>query len=167
MAVKEIKLKIHDESELYAPMDPDGNLISDDVIDYLSRVFLNKHRRIREDYVISIISDDPVNEEHARKAIQDEFDRQKDDIHLAETAEPQASDPDIAGRGDPCRLAVSLGKTGDRRGRDTLHYGLGLHLGSHKYCRPAASGSPEDVAEHQSSGQVGDQIPYSGRNGAG
>ncbi len=40
MATREIKLKIHDESELYSPMDPDQKMLSGDVIDYLSRRFL-------------------------------------------------------------------------------------------------------------------------------
>ena len=45
MNTREIKLRIHDESELFSPLDPDQTIISDDVIDYLARVFLNKHRR--------------------------------------------------------------------------------------------------------------------------
>ena len=77
---KEIRLKIHDESEMFSPMDPDQRLLSEDVIDYLSRVFLNKHRRLRENFVITIVSDEPVNEERVRTAIREEFDRQKDDV---------------------------------------------------------------------------------------
>lgn len=39
MTKRIIKLKIHDESEFFSPMDPDRNMVSDEVIDYLSRVF--------------------------------------------------------------------------------------------------------------------------------
>ena len=83
MNTREIKLKIHDESELFSPLDPDQTMLSDDVIDYLARVFLNKHRRLRESFVIHIISDEPVNETHVKDAIHAEFDRQQDDIHHA------------------------------------------------------------------------------------
>ena len=36
MNTREIKLKIHDESELFSPFDPDQTMISDDVIEYLA-----------------------------------------------------------------------------------------------------------------------------------
>lgn len=83
MAMREIKLKIHEEDDIFSPMDPDQSMLSEDVADYLSRVFLNKHRRLREDYVIKIISDTPVNEENVKNAICREFDRQKDDIRYS------------------------------------------------------------------------------------
>ena len=83
MNTREIKLKIHDESELFSPLDPDQTMLSDDVIDYLARVFLNKHRRLRESFVIHIISDEPINETHVKDAIHAEFDRQQDDIRHA------------------------------------------------------------------------------------
>ena len=31
MSTNEIKLKIHDEEELYSPMDPERNMLSEDV----------------------------------------------------------------------------------------------------------------------------------------
>ena len=83
-AARDIKLRVHDESELFSPLDPDQNMLSDDVIDYLSRVFLNKHRRLRESFVIHIITDVPVeNEEHIKAAIYKEGARRKDDIRYA------------------------------------------------------------------------------------
>ncbi len=45
MAIREIRLKIGGESEIFSPFDPDGQMLSEDETDYLSRVFLNKHRR--------------------------------------------------------------------------------------------------------------------------
>ncbi len=83
MTKQEIKLKVNDESELYSPMDPDQNMLSDDAAAYLSRVFLNKHRRMRENYVIRIISDAPVQEARIQQTIRKEFDRQKDDVRFA------------------------------------------------------------------------------------
>ena len=83
MPTREIKLKSHDESEIFSPMDPDQMMVSDDVVDYLSRVFLNKHRRIKENYVLRIISDTPVDEEHVKGSIRREFEQKKDDIHYA------------------------------------------------------------------------------------
>ena len=80
-AVRDIKLRVHDELELFSPMDPDRIMLSDDVIDYFSRVFLNKHRRLRESFSIRIITDVPVkNEEHIKAMIRREGEQQKDDI---------------------------------------------------------------------------------------
>jgi hypothetical protein len=83
MTANEIKLKIQEEEDLYAPIDPDRTMLSEEVVDYLSRVFLSKHRRLREEYVLRIISDTPVNGEHVKETIRGEFNRQKDDIHYA------------------------------------------------------------------------------------
>ncbi|MBQ6268054.1 MAG: hypothetical protein IJK64_09845 [Clostridia bacterium] len=83
MATKDFKLKIAEESDLYSPFDPDQEILSEDVIDYFTRVFLNKHRRLHEEYVIHIISDTPVNETRVKAAIRSEFDRQKDDLRYA------------------------------------------------------------------------------------
>lgn len=83
MPTREIKLKVSDESELFSPMDPDQEILSDDVISYFARVFLNKHRRLRENYVIRIISDAPINEERVNDAIQKEFRQQKEDLRYA------------------------------------------------------------------------------------
>ena len=77
MTTRNIKLKIHEESDLFSPLDPDQNILSEEAIDYFTRIFLNKHRRLREEYVIHIISDVPVREDHVRDSIMNEFDRQK------------------------------------------------------------------------------------------
>ena len=83
MTTHTIKLKIQDESEFFSPMDPDQNMLSDEVISYLTRVFLNKHRRLRENYVITVISETPVNEDRIKNAILREFEQQKDDAGYA------------------------------------------------------------------------------------
>ena len=83
MTEKIVKLKIHEESDLYSSFDPDQNLLSDEVIGYLTRVFLNKHRLPREKYVLSIISDLPVNEERVKEKIRGELELKKDDLGYA------------------------------------------------------------------------------------
>ena len=69
MVTQEIKLKIHEESDLFTPYDPDQKLLSEEVSGYLVRCYANKHRQSMEDYVIHIYSDMPVNEEHVKMAI--------------------------------------------------------------------------------------------------
>ena len=83
MTTKTLRLKIHDEAELYSSFDPDQNMLSDDVVSYLTKTFLNQHRKILERYVIDIISDTPVNEEHAKRTIRNELELQKDDNRFA------------------------------------------------------------------------------------
>lgn len=61
-------------------MDPDHKMLSNDTISYFERVFLRKQRRIDENYVISIISDVPVNEERVKENICGEFTERIDEI---------------------------------------------------------------------------------------
>ena len=69
MTTNEIKLKIHEESDLLSPYDPDQKLLSEDVSDYLIQCYEHKHRTIRENLVVRIISDTPVDEERVRQAL--------------------------------------------------------------------------------------------------
>lgn len=62
-----IKLKIHEESDLFSELDPDQELISDDVQAYLTRKFNYAHKTDLESYSIRSISDTPVNEENVRE----------------------------------------------------------------------------------------------------
>ena len=78
-----IKMKIHDESELYSPLDPDKNMLSEDIVSYLTRVFLRQHRKYHENYTIEIISDTPLDEDHAKETILRGFDQERDDIRRA------------------------------------------------------------------------------------
>ena len=70
MVTKEIKLKLHEESDLYSSYDPDQKLLSEDVAIYLTHNYLNKHRKNDEKYILRIISDTPVNQENAKENIQ-------------------------------------------------------------------------------------------------
>ena len=77
MVSREIRLKIHEESDMFSPYDPDQELLSEDISDYLVRYYENKHRRNREDFVIHVFSDTPVNEERVKRAIRDHFEQEK------------------------------------------------------------------------------------------
>ena len=70
---KNINMRIHNESDLYSEMDPDHKMLSEDAVSYLERVFLGKYRSVDDRYVITVISDTPVNEERVKKNIQEEF----------------------------------------------------------------------------------------------
>ena len=54
----EIKIKIHEEADLYNPLDPEGSELSDEVISYMVRKYQEKGRK--EKHIIHIISDEPV-----------------------------------------------------------------------------------------------------------
>ena len=69
MAANEIKLRIHEEADMFSPYDPDQEMLSEDVGDYLIRCYENKHRSVREDLVIHVYSDTPVRAERVEKVI--------------------------------------------------------------------------------------------------
>ena len=79
----ELKMKIHDESDLFSPYDPQQDLLSEDVLTYCGRIFVNKHRRMKEDYCFHIISDTPLDEEKIRQKIKKHFLQEKDDLDYA------------------------------------------------------------------------------------
>jgi len=62
----EIKIKIHEEADLYNPLDPEGSELSDEVITYMVRKYQEKGRK--EKHIIHIISDEPVDEEKVRNS---------------------------------------------------------------------------------------------------
>ncbi len=64
----EIKLKIHDESDLYTPLDPDKELLSEDITSYFQRKYIEKASPL-EKTIIHIFSEVPLNEERVRKSI--------------------------------------------------------------------------------------------------
>ena len=47
MAVTEIKLKIHEESDMFSPFDPDQEMLSEDLSEYLSHCYKNKKTSTR------------------------------------------------------------------------------------------------------------------------
>ena len=76
----ELQMKIHEESDLFSPYDPQQNVLSEDVLAYWERIFVHKHRRMKEDYYIHIISDTPLDEEKVRQKIKNHFLQEKDDL---------------------------------------------------------------------------------------
>ena len=64
MITEEIKLRIHEESDLFSPLDPDQRILSDEVISYLShnyQTMYQKYQTKNGNYVLHIFSDTPVN----------------------------------------------------------------------------------------------------------
>ena len=80
MSTKEINLKIHEEADLYSAFDPEQKLLSEDVTEYHARNYLNKHRSLKEEYVLHIISDTTVNEEKVRRNFAEYFTVEKDNV---------------------------------------------------------------------------------------
>ena len=80
MVTREIEMKIHEESDLYSSLDPKQELLSEDVTQYIARNYLDKHRSLKENYIIHIISDTPVNEEKVKKSIVEHYTTEQDNI---------------------------------------------------------------------------------------
>ena len=78
MLTQEIKLKIHDEAELFSPYDPDGNQLSEDVNSYFARCFLETHEKDRENIVIRIESETPVDRENVKEKVRAHFNREQE-----------------------------------------------------------------------------------------
>jgi hypothetical protein len=66
METLEIKLRIHDENELYNRFDEDRQVLSDDVISYITDRF--DERKLGSRIRIKIISDEPLDEENVKSA---------------------------------------------------------------------------------------------------
>ena len=72
----EIKIKIHEEAELYNPLDPEQTLLADEVVAYVSRRYEEASRSER--FCIHIFSDTPVNEERVRENFRINMEHQQD-----------------------------------------------------------------------------------------
>lgn len=83
MKSQEIRLRIHDESELFSPYDPDQKLLSEDVASYLERNYLNKHRSALEQYTLQICGDVPVHEESVTARLREYFSHERDNVSYA------------------------------------------------------------------------------------
>ncbi len=65
-SVNEIKIRIHEENDLYDPLDPDQKYLSEDVISYIEKRYSEK-----TEYGITnihIISDKPVHSDRVKEA---------------------------------------------------------------------------------------------------
>lgn len=66
MGTCEIKLRIHDEAELYNPFDEDRQVLSDEVLSYIMGRFDEK--RLGEAAAIRIVSDGEIDRENVTEA---------------------------------------------------------------------------------------------------
>lgn len=81
---QEIKIKIHEESDLFSPFDPELSQLSEDVIAVWERYFSHKHKRKnKEEYSLHIFTETPVDEENVRQKIRNHFVQEKEDIDYA------------------------------------------------------------------------------------
>ena len=71
MITQEVKLRIHEESDLFSPFDPDQTMLSDEVISYLNRNYVVMYKKKKKNYALQIFSDTPVNENHVARAIRE------------------------------------------------------------------------------------------------
>ena len=80
MAVHEIKLKIHEESDLVSPLDPDQNMLSEEVETHFERTIEKLQIKKKDSFVIHIFSDTPVDKERVKKKLRDHLCGQRDII---------------------------------------------------------------------------------------
>lgn len=66
--IYEIKLKIHEESDLYSTFDPEKEILSDEVSSYLKKKF-SENTFPFEKIELKIISEMPLNQERCKKNI--------------------------------------------------------------------------------------------------
>lgn len=83
MITHEINLKIHEESDLFSPVDQEQQQLSDDVLSCISRNYLVKHKNNKEKYVIHIYSDMPVDEKNVREKIRTYYQQEKKILYAA------------------------------------------------------------------------------------
>ena len=78
IATRIIKLKIHDEQDLFSEYDPDHKMMSEDLLSFISRSFAKVDKNNRDDYMIHIESDTPVNQESVKQRIREYFGYERD-----------------------------------------------------------------------------------------
>ena len=81
MTEKTMKIKIHEQSDLFSEYDPDQDMLSEDIIGYIIRCYQHMKLSARECPVIQIHSDTPVNEEEVAEKIRDNFRREIDVVN--------------------------------------------------------------------------------------
>lgn len=81
MKTRDINIKIHEESDLYASFDPQQKLLSEDLILYLARNYLNEHRSVQEQYVLHFYSDTPVDGERIKRRISEYYTKEMENLN--------------------------------------------------------------------------------------
>lgn len=74
----EVKVRIHDENELYNSFDEDRKTLSTDIMDYMYEQ--SSKKGLFDKLVIHIVSDSPVDEENFRQAFKCYLEFQQDQI---------------------------------------------------------------------------------------
>lgn len=64
-----MKIKIHEESDLFSAFDPDQDVLSEDIFGYIIRCFQHMKTGHGKSGVIQICSDIPVDEENVKDKI--------------------------------------------------------------------------------------------------
>ena len=138
MITEEIKLRIHEESDLFSPLDPDQQILSEDVISYLHtkyRMMYLKYQTKSGNYVLHIFSDTPVNEAHVKDAIRGHFLHEKDNIRFLSKIETHKMHAlGILGLLFLSASYVAVALQGRRVCRGFDDYRLGCDLGSNRRC---------------------------------
>lgn len=71
----EIKLKIHNDSDLYNRLDPNKEVLSDEVISFLEKKYIEK-TDLLEKIAIHILSDEKIDEDRVRRNFKNFVDRE-------------------------------------------------------------------------------------------
>lgn len=82
LIAQEIKLRIHEESDLFSPFDPDRRILSEDAISYLNINYEAMFRKKKGTYAIHVFSDTPVNENHIKDAIREHCSQEMENIRF-------------------------------------------------------------------------------------
>ena len=80
MTTKTINLKLQEEADLYSPFDPAQEMIADDVVSHLTRSFQNLHKNNKEEYVLQISCETPLNKETAAENLRNFFAQEIDSV---------------------------------------------------------------------------------------
>ena len=80
MTTQTLKLKLKDEAELFSSFDPDQEQLSEDVASYLVRSFHQLHKNNREQYILQLQFDTPVDKERIIHKCKTHFLRRRDEI---------------------------------------------------------------------------------------
>ena len=83
MSEKVVRIKIHEEADLFSEFDPDQRMLSEDIIGYLVRCFQSMKAAHDDRRIIQICSDTPVDEEDVAEKIRNNFRREKDVVNRA------------------------------------------------------------------------------------
>ena len=81
MNTRIIKIKIHEESDLYSPFDPEQKQLSEDVSLYLNRNYVNVRRKNQEQLVLQIYSDTPVDRDRVTRRFNEYFSQELDNVN--------------------------------------------------------------------------------------